>query len=64
MQWVVYTCQYYPYLYRHANPNRRVIVLLAGNFSPLLTTSGVFFEVIVLTAGQYGYELILGFASA
>jgi hypothetical protein len=28
-----------------------------------LTMSGVFSEAIVLTAGQYGYELILGFAS-
>jgi hypothetical protein len=40
-----------------------LIVLLAGNSSSLLTMSGVFSEAIVLTAGQYGYELILGFVS-
>jgi len=39
-----------------------LIVLLAGNFSSLLTTSGVFYEAIVLTAGQYGYGLVFGFA--
>ena len=38
-------------------------VLLGGNSSSLLTMSGVFSEAIVLTAGQYGYELILYFAS-
>jgi hypothetical protein len=39
------------------------IVFLAGNFSSLLTTSGAFSGAIALTAGQYGYELISGFAS-
>jgi hypothetical protein len=41
-----------------------LIVRLAGNSSSLLTTSGVFSEATALTAGQYGYELILGLASA
>lgn len=40
-----------------------LIVLLDGNSLSLLTTSGVFSEAIVRIAGQYGYELILGFAS-
>ena len=40
-----------------------LIALLAGNSSSLLTTSGVFSGAIVLTAGQYGYEQTLGFAS-
>lgn len=39
-----------------------LIVFLAGNFSSLLATSGAFSGDIALTAGQYGYELISGFA--
>lgn len=39
---------------------QKLIALLVGNSSSLLTTSGVFSEAIALTAGQYGYELISG----
>jgi hypothetical protein len=44
-------------------PTIQSSLFVAGNSSLVWTTSGVSFEAVVLTAGQYGYELILGFAS-